>query len=318
MKTQRSAKNLMYFFWLISFFCANTTAHAEFLLFTVGDKASYTISQKLNSEYNFFDDKITYAQSEAMIDLDIKILSANPKASDYLFDVEVILKKIFIFEIQQDGKSSTIISYDSDGLKNPENKLLEQYIDKLINYPLNFRVEKDFQIQETTGYLAETYKDFESPSPMGLFGITPWTFELLLTQLFHLSGENLLCTNSYPLSCYQLLNWEDEALDEQEISVNQTSAYTVTAINSKHIKASWTGNAKVARLEDKMDGEVSVIGNVTWDIANPLIQKRNLKVKIEQIQNGLFPAHVKMSGQQTWKPKIITCNESFQQDHHFP
>jgi hypothetical protein len=163
-------------------------------------------------------------------------------------------------------------------------------------------VEKDFQIKETTGYLTQIYENFDSPSPMGLFGATPWSFELLLTQLFHLSGENLLSTNLYPASCYQFLNWEDEALDEQEISLHQTSAYIVNATDSKKIEASWEGNAKVASVEGDMNGEVSIIGNVTWDITNPMNQKRDLEVNIEQTYNGFFPSHIKMSAQQTWQP----------------
>lgn len=298
MNSRCIAKNLLCIFLLFSFFYANNV-QAEFLLFKAGDKASLRICQKLDSEYENFDE-ITYSQSEAIIDLDIEILSSNQETSHYPFDVEVTLRKILISEVQQDGKSTTIISYDSDSA-NKENKILSTHLDKLINHPLLFRVEKDFQIKETTGHLTQIYENFDSPSPMGLFGATSWTFELLLTQLFHLSGENLLSTNLYPVSCYQFLNWEDEALDEQEISLNQSSAYIVNAIDSKKIEASWEGNAKVASVEDDMNGEVSVIGNVTWDIANPLIQKRDLEVKIEETHNGWFPAHIKMSAQQIWQ-----------------
>lgn len=291
-------KNLTKLFLITAFFYA-TNVHAEFLLYKAGDKASYTISQKLISEHEIFDEK-TFSESEATINLDVEILSLNHETSNYPFNVKVVLRKIFISEIQQDGKSKTIISYDSDS-ENKKNKILATYFDKLINHPLVFRVDNDFQIKEITGYLTQIYENFDSPSPMGLFGATPWTFELLLTQLFHLSGENLLTTNSYPASCYQFLNWEDEALDEQEISLNQTSTYIVNAIDWKKIKASWKGNAIVASIEDHMNGEVSVIGHVAWDIANPINQKRDLEVKIEQTYNGFFPSHIKMSIQQAWQ-----------------
>ncbi len=293
-------KKLTYLFALASFCCANGALYAEFLLFKPGNKASYTISQKIVSEYGIFNET-TYTQSEAIIDLDIKVLSSNRETLSYPFEVEVTLKKVLISEIQQNDYSSTTIRYDSNGL---EVNALTEYFDKLIDYPLVFRVKKDFQIEETTSYLNSLDEKFDSPSPMGLFGTTPWTFELLLTQLFHLSGENLLSTNSYPVSCYQFLNWEDEALDERESCIDQTGAYKVNAIDSKKIEASWIGNAKVTSSEDYMNmkGKVSVIGNVTWNIANPMIQKRDLEVKIEQKYNGIFPAHVKMSAQQTWRP----------------
>jgi hypothetical protein len=137
MRPQYITKNLIYIFLLASFFCASNAVHAEFLLFKVGDKASYTISQKLDSEYEIFDE-ITYSQSEATIDLDIEILSSNNDTSHYPFDVEVTLRKILISEVQQDGKSSTIIRYDSDCSKNLENIVLATHLDKLINHPLSF------------------------------------------------------------------------------------------------------------------------------------------------------------------------------------
>lgn len=294
-------QNAKYFALLTSFFYA-TDGCADILLFRTGDKASYTISQTLVSEHKFFDET-TCSQSESTIDLDIEILSCSNETSDYHFDVEITLRKIIISEFQQDGKSSTIIRYNSGYSKGElENSVLATHLDKLINHPLVFRVEKDFQVKETTGHLTQMNENFDSPSSMGLFGTTPWTFELLFTQLFHLSGENLLPRNSYPASCYQFLNWEDEALDEHEISLHQNSAYIVNAIDSKKIEASWKGHAKVASVADDLAGEVFVIGNVTWDIANPMIQTRDLEVKMEETHNGFFPVYIKMSAKQTWQP----------------
>lgn len=302
MNSRSCVKNFLYCFLLFSFLFAHSV-YAEFLLFKTGDKASYTISQKLASEYEIFDET-TYSKSEATIDLDVEILSANQETSSYPFEVGVTLRRLLISEIQEDGKSSTIINYDS-GSSNNESKILAAHLDKLINQSLVFRVEEDFQINEMTDYLAQLYEELDSPSLMGIFGATPWSFELLLTQLFHLSGENLLPTNLYPVSCYQFLNWEDEALDESEISLNQSCAYLVNAIDSNDIEASWKGNAQVANFEDELNGEVSVIGSVIWDVANPLIQKRDLAVKIEEIYDGWVPIHIKLSAQQTWQPNAL-------------
>lgn len=299
MGLQLIVKNVRDLFLLTSvFFSANL--QAEILLFKTGDKASYSIFQRLDSEYEIFN-TTTYSQSEATIDLDIEILSSNEE-THYPFDVKVTLRKILTTEFQQDDENSTIIGYESDCPIELKNIGLATHLDKLIDYPLVFRVEKDFKVKEITGHLTEIYQNFDSPSQIGLFGTTPWTFELLLTQLFHLSGENLLSANSYPASCYQFIHWEDDALDEQEISLDQTGSYIVTAVDSKKIEASWEGNAIVASVKDDMNGEVSVIGNVTWDIANPMIQKRHLEVKIEETHNGFFSPRVKMSAQQIWQP----------------
>jgi hypothetical protein len=304
MRFQYIIKNLMCVFLLASFFCSYNTMYAELLSFKAGDKASYTISQKLNSECEISDEKIN-SQSEATMDLDIKILSANQQTSSYPFDVEVTLKRILISGVEQDSQGTTVIKYDSDSSKPVENSVLAEHLNKLINHPLTFSVNKDFKVKETTGYLTQINKNFDSPSDMGLFGTTPWTFELLLTQLFHLSGKNLLAAKSYPASCYQFLNWEDDKLDEQEISLHQSSNYVINNMDSKQIKASWKGKAKVADTEDDMEGHVSLVGNVTWDIANPMIQKRDLKVKIEETRTGFIPSHVKMSVKQTWQPASL-------------
>lgn len=254
---------------------------------------------------------MTHIESETTVALDIKIVSSNPQTLSYPFDVEVTLKKFLVSEIQQDDQSSTVISYDSDSLRTLENYVLAEHLDKLISHPLRFRIEGDFQIKEMTGYLDQIDEDFNSPfdedfnspSILGLFGTTQWSFELILTQLFHLSGQNLLSKKSYPTSCYQFLNWEDEALDEQEINIDQSSDYIISNMDSKNIEATWQGNAKVTNteVEDGYDGHVSVEGNVIWDCTNPLIQKRDLKAEIKETQTGFYSSHVKLSVQQTWE-----------------
>lgn len=304
-------KYLTYIF-LLSLFFAKNALYAEFLSFKVGNKVSYTISQKLNAEYEMDDEKC-YAESEAKIDVDIEILASNEQTFSYPFDVQVVLKKVVFSEIVRDGQTSEMMKYDSNSLKTENyafgsaeyyTKEIAEHFDKLINHPLIFRVEKDFQIKETTNYLTQIDKDYSSPSHTGLFGATPWTFEFLLTQLFHLSGENLQLANLYPTSCYQILNWEDGALDEQEISIDQFCVYTIIdEVDSKTIEASWQGKAKVKDIEDDLDGNIALIGNVTWDITNPMIQKRDLKVKIEEI-HAEVPSQIKISVHQIWEPVI--------------
>lgn len=289
------------------FFCVANYANADVLSFKTGDQASYTITQKLDVEQELFD-VIWHAQSETTIAIDMKILSSNPETFSYPFDVEVTLKKLAFYEREQDEDGSRTIKYDSKGVRTPENTVIAEYLDKLIDHPLSFRVEGDFQVKETSGYLANICEvdDFAEddfiPSDLHLLGTTPWSFELLLTQLFHLSGENLLLTNAYPVSCYQFLNWEDDKLDEQFLEIEQSSAYTVTNKDTKKIAATWKGTANVTGgIEDSKDedlaGNVSLVGNVTWDITNPMVQQRDLEAQMDES----CMSHVKMSVQQTWQ-----------------
>lgn len=46
--------------------------------------------------------------------------------------------------------------------------MIAKYLAKIINHPLHFRIEKDFKIKESTGYLKQIYDKFESPSDLEL------------------------------------------------------------------------------------------------------------------------------------------------------
>lgn len=283
-------------------FCMNI--HADILPFKAGQKAAYTLTQKLDSDIAIFSES-DHVESNATIDLDVEILSANEETASYPFDVKITLKKIIYTEIQQDSNSTHVISYDSDikGRKVANTPLLTEHFQKIIDHPLYFRVEKDFQVKEIGNYLTTLNEDFESPSLTGLFGATHWTYELFLTQLFHLSGENLTEQKSYPASCYQLLNWEDEAMDEDQVRIYQESNYIIDSINSKGIYAFWQGNAKAIDLHlfSQRSGDVTVTANVTIDAAKPLVQQRTLKVEMEDTASGLTRVTGKISAEQTWQ-----------------
>lgn len=273
------------------------SAHAEMLIFKTGDKVSYTIIEKSNTEIEFFK-ATTSSQAEAEIDLDIEILSSSQ--GSYPFNVEVTLKKMIFSDIWQDEKNTTVMKYNSSTSEGLDDELTKHF-GKLINLPLNFTVQKDFQIKETTGLLDQFY-DYDFPSTLlELSDTTLWNFEVLLTQLFHLSGEDLLLANSYPVSCYQLIT---DDLSELDI-LNQSSAYTINSIDSDKIKASWTGNTKVKDTEGeiKLEHEVSVMGNVTWNLTYPMIQERGLEIETK-IDEETIPLHYKSTLQQIWQPKI--------------
>jgi len=191
MKLQQITQRFVLAFFFVCLVCITQVANAELLSFKPGHKASYTISQTLFAELSHLGETV-YCQSEATMDLDIEILSTNEETGSYPFEVKLSIQKLLISELQQNGLSSTTIRYNSHRDTPPENHLLATHLDTLINAPLHFKVEKDFEVKETTGLLAKMNAQYDSPSELGLFGTTPWTFELLLTQLFHLSGQDLL------------------------------------------------------------------------------------------------------------------------------
>ncbi len=287
MNFQFITKKIVSFFFLGSLFLCNTTIYAEplakplvrSLFFKAGDKASYKIFQKADFEIDFgkeeFLNGVLYRQLEETIVLDIEILSSNQQTFSYPFDVKVTLRKLLINNAEQHEESSEIMKYDSSVSEISKNRI-EECFDKLINYSLIFRLEKEFEAKENTGRLDQFYKEFNALDS-DFTCITLLHFDCLFAQLFHLSGENLLLSHSYPVS-YPVP--QDRAYDEDVIWY-QDSAYRINAIKAKKIESSWQGNVKLASPDWSTDTDVSFVGNVIWDIANPMIQKRDLDVQVD-------------------------------------
>jgi len=285
--------------FLALFVCQS--AFAAPLSFKTGDKASYTIFQEVNSEMEMFSKE--FGHSTCSIDIDVEILSVNEETLSYPYDVQVTLKRVFAIDKEKVGFGVTITEYDSNSLKPDDNQLLVEYFEKLIDHPLTFRVEQDFQVKETSNYLTELFEDFESPGSMEMLGASPWTYQFFLTQLFHLSGEDLQIATVHPISCHQLLSWEDDELSDDLKILNQECDYIIHSNDSEKINASWQGNAKVESFEDSMNGEVMLTGNVTWDAANPMVQQRDLKIHLEAYYYYFFSIHAKLSIHQVWQSR---------------
>ncbi len=275
-------------------------AFAEPLTFKAGDKASYTITQETKSELEWFSKE--FGSATGSIDIDVEILSVNEETLSYPYEVQVILKRVSGLDVAKDGYSVTTTAYDSGSLKNEDNQLLAEYFEKLIDHPLTFKVEKDFQVKETSDYLTPLHEDFESPCSIEMLGASPWTYQVFLTQLFHLSGEDLQIATVHKKSCHQFISWEDEPSEDLKI-LNQESDYTINSNDSVKIDASWQGNAKVESFEDSMNGEVTLTGSVNWDNANPMIQQRDVKIDLEAYMNGFFSINAKLSIHQTWQSR---------------
>lgn len=302
-----TSKNALSLFFIFSIFFLSTL-QAEFLSFKAGDQVSYIITQKSTGTFKFFDDQESReperinVHSDATIHLDVKILSTDENGSKYPFDVEITPKKIVITELQLDGLSTRIICYDSENKELMPFERLENYFNKIINQPLIFRIEESFQVKEIKSQLTEANKDFDSTSFIGLFGATPWTYEFFLTQLFHLSGENLKVKNQYPVSFHELINWEDEFIEKEKIITDGSFNYKVASINSNEIEASLKGSSEATSDEYKIDSEIFLDGNVIWSTESPLIQKRHLSIKIKFNQKEFFQTDVDLDIEQTWEP----------------
>lgn len=268
------------------FLCLNAFAFAEQLSFKVGDKASYTILQNLNIDMEGFGDKINF-NSLGVIGLDIEILSANPETQSYPFEVEIIVQNLQFL----DRIGSAPIH-------------VEEKINHLIGIPLRFVIEKDLQVKEMTNYLAVLSEDQNEIKDYavicsGVLGTKPELFKLFLTQLFQLSSTNVELSQSYPVTYFELLKGENS--HQKDVSIDQSSSYEINQIDEKQVKGTLKGNAKILNNGD-MTTDLSVNGNVVWDLSNSLIQTTNLQIVVEEIRKGDFESRTKMSVYQKWIP----------------
>lgn len=283
------------------------SANADQLKFYPGATASYIVSQKLDGEIALLGDK-SHSQVDATIEFDVKILSIDPDSLSYPYEVEFVMKRILISETDLDHTKPKTIKYDSSSSSVPPSAIS---LAKLINYPLHYKVKDNFQIVETTGYLETVIEnddmdsDSDSDSDIDLINSMPFTIQFILTQMFHLSGEDLISNHSYSFDCSQIWNldeeeedWEDD--ESSEYILNQTSAYVVNEISSDKITATWQAKAERAALDGDSSGEAIVNVNVTWDVNNALIQNRTIEATVEETSEWIG-GHVKFTVQQSWK-----------------
>ncbi|MBA3957861.1 MAG: hypothetical protein H0X51_05665 [Parachlamydiaceae bacterium] len=279
----------------------STAAYATPLQFQPGASATYEVSQTIDLDRNLLGYPISI-QSDSTIVFDLKILSADPKTNSFPYMVEVILRSAKISEKQ---KSIATTKFNFDSTK-PSAALVDDddpaviYTD-LIDRSLRFTIWNEFQIEETSGYLAISNQVHSSPTPTGLFGTTLWGYEFLLTQIFHLADQNLEAGQKYPVSCYQLLNWEDVPLEKIAISMSQSSNYHIESIDSDKIVGAWEGSATVVRTCGDYNGCVSITGNTIWNPENSLSQEHHLSAAIQETHDGIVTITNKMRLQQHFK-----------------
>lgn len=258
--------------------------NGETLPFKAGDAAVYTISQQCDMSAVYLGWYKDTIHSDCSMDVEVTLLSAG-----YPYEVEVTLKKVVIFEEVKRGVTKKT-SYDSSAPQTDDK--LSNYFKTLIDRPMRFIVEGDFMVQETTGYLSDDFFHF---------GGTAWTYQLFLTQLFQLSGEDLILEQSYPVSCYQLLNWEDEQAVKESDLLMHKGEYVIGGIDSENIESRWEGH--VISDDGSLKTELVVFGNVSWDKANPLVQQRELDFRMKQGHKKVT-AGTKFKLKQTWSSSL--------------
>ncbi len=304
MTFQNIKKMIVGAFLLGSCFCFHQTLSADPLVFKVGDAASYTVTQTTDcqnkwlsgvfgTERNRYEDTIAFT---------VKILSSDAETLSYPFDVELTMKGIRINNTETSGDETKTVSYDSDNPLDADKYTWAKHLANLINVPMHFRVNGEFDVKEVTGLLERERTALDDLSSKYFFGTTPWSFELLLTQLFHLSGEEMQPSVAYPVSCYQLIDWEDEKIKIEEYDLRQNGGYVISSVDPETIEGIWQEVAVIKGDKTAIDlskAAISVDGNVKWNAANPLIQQREMNACINARYS--FIVRQKFSAKQVWR-----------------
>ena len=304
MNFQNIKKMIVGAFLLGSCCCFHQTLSADPLVFKVGDAASYSVTQTTDcqnkwlsgvfgTERNRYEDTIAFT---------VKILSSDAETLSYPFDVELTMKGIRINNTETSGDETETVCYDSDNPQDADKYTWAKHLANLINVPMLFRVNGEFDVKEVTGLLEKECTALDDFSSQHFFGATPWSFELLLTQLFHLSGEEMQPSVAYPVSCYQLINWEDEKIKIEEYDLRQDGGYVISSVDPETIEGTWQEVAIIKGDKTAIDlskAAISVDGNVKWNAANPLIQQREMNACINARYS--FIVRQKFSAKQVWR-----------------
>lgn len=153
-------------------------------------------------------------------------------------------------------------------------------------------------INSTLDLYDNAVNDFD----LGIFGATISTYENLLSQLFHFSGENLKEGNRTSVACQKFINWEDSPVNIKGMSVSDNGEYTIERVDQQTAAGFWKGTAIVTDHAD-FEGNVSVDGRVEWEIDHPLVQKRELITHINaKDQSKYFSYDIKVTVKQSWDP----------------
>lgn len=263
------------------------SAYGHQLSFKEGATASYTISRKRTETSRVLDipsapSDLICSQSTATVVFDIKILSSEKitrwfSHPTYLFTVEVILKKIFLSETDE----NTTVEYDSTA-QIPEHDPVEQALHAIIGIPLHFQIGD--QMKETTMYLSNVEH--------ALLLSTKWdsckSLDLVkeyIKSLFDLSGKGICINHVYSLPCYEELS--NNLMRECKV-VSESNTYEIHAIESDkttgshielvHIKGPGKKLSSVLDL-GMINIEITSKGAVTWNNENSLLQQRNYQIE---------------------------------------
>lgn len=286
---------------VVLFVCVGCSLSAEHLLFKVGDSASYVVTEKVDALVEIVHDK-NYgqrAEGQSTLAFDVKVVSSNQETLSYPFTVQVTLKQISLDETQvltvegSDVPGKIVTKFDTANIKKSENCKGGVQLASLINKPLRFKVTET-DVKEVTGKLEAAYAKLEYHSFTQVIKI-----EELLAQLFHLSGQDLEVSQSYPVSNVKTVSFEDEEEGKVEVVFTIHDLYTVTDKDSQYIGATWQNEVEITGMEITPDFAAAGQGSTIWEIENPVRQARRITWGAE----GAGPQmKIKINSVQTWLP----------------
>lgn len=193
---------------LVSTFALSTQGiQAEQLSFRPGEKVTYQISESADCEVlvSNIECKINLLSEVVM---DVTLISKDDLPSSPYY-VQLVLRDMRISQmITSGGYMLAVIDYDPADVNN---LFYSPNMASLLNFPLTFKINDRSECNEMTGRLSDVLYNMGTsfaihsdgnfvgnPSLFGLtFGTNEESFALFLSQLFHLSGDDLNIDESY-------------------------------------------------------------------------------------------------------------------------
>lgn len=248
---------LSIFFTLVFF--TEILAGGPTLEYRLGDSAEITITQKVEVHGKALGMTLNDEET-GTIRMEVTVLDEGKEGSP--LEVQVIVREYSCSE-------------DDDTAK-------KTIADHLIDRPLSFSICDPYRVIENTDIL-DALAELEEQEVISSFGTSHDFYNYTLGQLLHLKGVPLVAEKSVSVPIIDWFDYEDEPFSRNDSEIVDTGKYTIQGISKDRVHAYWRGNASYVNGDDR--GTLSMSAKVVWNRQNPLLQQRNLTLRVQENRN---------------------------------
>lgn len=273
------------------------------LNFQAGQKAAYTVHQDANVAMKSENGNVSI-HSNSILGFTVEVLKIDSTTHSFPIEVEVNVTQLKIDENIKLPFNEIAVQYNSYRAKdNPVS--LQKIVAKLMKKPLQFTINENYKVEETTGRLEAFEDHFDDKTSVIPTGANGFMFRVLLGQIFHLVGQKD-SQKAYNVSSYPLARWDEDISTSSfssDFEIVDKTEYTIGKSTATAIYGSWKGKAQLCCDWEETKSNLTIDGNIAWNKANPLVQARDILFKIDQKDISSDPVSLHAKIHQKWSSK---------------